>query len=113
MGMDFIRKAAKSFHKGLDAGRVRLGTRCLFTQEPASSPRAYAADLRTGQRAEEGEKLSVRVERHNVIALRGLDPIATFKTPGGLQEALTQSHGEACGTVKAVHQLAGVVEISL
>ncbi len=46
MGIDFIRKAAPSFRKGLDRRRIELATPTLFTQEPASVPRAYAARLR-------------------------------------------------------------------
>src|SRR5687768_6911051 len=113
MGMEFVRKAAKSFHKGLDKSRARLGAPGLFTQEPTSSPRAYAADLRSGQSVQAGEKVGVRMDGPNVVALRGLDRVATFKNPAGLKEALAQSHGEACGTVRAVHGMAGVVEITI
>ena len=34
MGIDFIRKAAKSFRKGLDRRRIELATPNLFTQKP-------------------------------------------------------------------------------
>jgi hypothetical protein len=34
MGLDFARRAARSFYKGLDRRRIELGTPTLFTQEP-------------------------------------------------------------------------------
>ena len=46
MGLDFIRKAAKSFHKRLDQSRIDLLTPHLFTQQPSCEPRAYAATIK-------------------------------------------------------------------
>lgn len=114
MGIDFIRRAAPSFHKGLDRRRVELATPTLFMQEPASAPRAYAANLRSGQTLTAGEKLGVRLDGKQVVALRGLDPVATFNSPPAeLMVALQASHGEACGFVQEVHAIAQVAEITV
>lgn len=112
MGLDFIRKAAKSFHKGLDRHRILLGTPHLFTQHPYSAPRAYAATILNGKRIRTGDQLSVRLDGEQVLALRGLDHVATFDTPPAeLKNALTSSFGEAFGTVQQVHSMAGMAEI--
>jgi hypothetical protein len=114
VGLDFIRTAARSFHKGLDRRRIELGTPSLFTQEPASAPRAYAATLRSGQTLTAGEKLGVRLDGESVVAMRGLDPVATFEKPSAeLVKALSDSHGEACGVVQQVHDMACMAEINV
>ena len=112
MGIDFIRKAAPSFRKGLDRRRIELATPTLFTHEPASVPRAYAAQLRGDKSLAIGEKLGVRLDGQNVLG--GLDLVAVFKSPTAeLKRALSASFGEACGTVQAVHSAARIAEITV
>jgi len=112
MGIDFIRKAAPSFHKGLDRRRIELATPTLFRQEPTHAPRAYAANLRRGQKVEAGEKLGVRLDGEQVVALRGLEPVATFNNPPAeLKDALQACHGEAYGFVKEIHHIAQTAEV--
>jgi hypothetical protein len=114
MGIEFIRKAAPSFHKGLDRRRIELATPTLFRQEPACAPRAYAANLGSGQTLTAGEKLGVRLDGQQVVALRGLDQVATFKNPPAeLMAALQASHGEACGFVQEVYDIAQMAEITV
>jgi len=114
MGLDFIRRAAPGFHKGLDRMRIKLATPTLFTQQPELRPRVYAAQLRDDKTTACGEKLGIRLDGQQVHALRGLDLIATFNNPTSeLKVALQASHGEACGEVQTIHIVAGVVEITL
>ena len=114
MGLDFVRKAARSFHKGLDRNRIELGTPDLFTQEPTAAPRTYAAVFRTGQTLTPGEKLGVHLEGEAVVLMRGLNPVATFDRPSTeLIKALSDSHGEACGVVQQVHDMAQMAEVNV
>lgn len=114
MGLDFIRKAAPGFRKGLDRMRILLATPTLFTERPKSRPRSYAAQLCGQETAACGEKLGIRLEGQQVLALRGLDLVATFDCPTSeLKEALRASHGEACGEVQTIHDVARVLEITL
>jgi len=112
MGIEFIRKAAKSFNKGTDRDRRDLARPDLFTQLPTIAPRSYAATLQNGCTVTPGEKLGVHLDGQNVVALRGLDPIATFNSPSvDLKNALHACHGERSGSVLHVHPIAGIVEI--
>ena len=114
MGIDFISKAAKSFHKGLDQSRIELGTPDLFTQRPDCEPRAYAAKIRANTKLSPGEDLCVRLQDGNVVAQRGMDVVAEFDAPPSeLIEALKESYGEACGTVQEVYEIADTAEISV
>ena len=114
MGVDFIRRAAKSFHKGLDQSRIDLGTPDLFTRQPNCEPRAYAAAIRTNRHLSPGEDLSVRFHNGKIVAQRGMDIVAEFDAPPAeLVEALKESYGEACGTVQEVYEIADTAEITV
>ena len=114
MGIEWIRKIAPRYRKGLDRRRVELGTPGLFTQNPASTPRAYAASLCEGHTLRPGETVGIHLDGENVLALRGLTHVATFRNPNlSLKNALAKSHGEASGTVERSYELARVVEIAV
>jgi hypothetical protein len=114
MGLEFVRKAAPSYRKGLDRKRIELATPNLFTQNPICAPRAYAASLRTGVMLTAGEKLGIRLDDRQVVALRGLSPVAIFSAPSAeLMEALKASYGEAYGVVQVVHDIAHMAEITV
>ena len=114
MGIDFISKTAKSFHKGLDQSRIDLGTPDLFTRHPDREPRAYAARIRANTKLSPGEDLCVRLQDGSVIAQRGMDVVAEFDAPPSeLVDALNESYGEACGTVQVVYKIADTAEITV
>ena len=114
MGLDFIRKAAASYRKGLDRRRIELATPSLFTHEPGCVPRAYAAILRGGRRLVVGEKVGVRLIEHEVTACRGFDTVASFTSPPTeLIETIAASGGEAWGVVQQVHDAAEIAEITV
>jgi hypothetical protein len=113
MGLDFIRKAAPSFHKGLDRRRIELATPTLFTQEPGRAPRAYAARVVSGKRLEPGDKVGVRLVERQVTACRGLDPIANFTSPSAELIDTLAAGGEAWGVVQQVHDAAQIAEITV
>lgn len=114
MGVDFIRKAAKTFHKGLDQSRIDLCTPGLFTQRPDCEPRSYAASIRANRKVVPGEDLCVRFHDGKVVAQRGMDIVAVFDAPPAeLVEAVKDSWGEACGTVREVYEIADTAEITV
>jgi hypothetical protein len=114
MGIDFIRRSAPSFRKGLDRRRVELGTPDLFSRKLEGRPRAYAASMQNGERLAEGDKLCVCLKDNQVVALRGLCPVAQIRNPPAeLVTGLKASFGEACGVVQVVHVKACIAEITV
>lgn len=114
MGIDFIRKRARWFRKGLDKRRVELGTPGLFSRALESVPRSYVASVGTGESITLGEELCVCLKGDQLVALRGIRQVACFSAPPPeLLNGLTASFGEACGKVEVVHEIASVVEISI
>jgi hypothetical protein len=114
MGVDFVRKAARAFHKGLDKSRVELATPDLFAKQTVEAPRTYAAAIHDGVAIAAGEKLGVRLDGKRVVAYRGLSPVATFTNPpADLMSALTSAHGEAYGCIQNYHSLARTAEMTV
>ena len=114
MGLDFIRKAAKPFRKGLDKSRIDLGTPDLFTRKPDCEPRAYAVTILENRHLSPGDELAVRFEGGKIVAQRGTDIVAAFDSPPEeLVEALNESYGEACGTVIEVYEIADAAEVTV
>ena len=114
MGLDFIRKAAKPFHKGLDQSRIDLGTPDLFTRKPDCEPRAYAVTIQENKQLSPGEEFGVRFQGGKIVAQRGTDIVAEFDSPPAeLVEALKESYGEACGTVTEVYEIADTAEVTV
>ncbi len=112
MGGDLVKKAAPSFRKALDRGRIELGTPGLFTQEPAAQARSYAAHLADGKTTTKGEELGVHLHEEHVLVLRGLEAIGEIEAPpADLLTALQISFGDACARVVEVHDLAHVAEV--
>ena len=114
MGIDFIRKAAKTFQKSWDQERVNLATPTLFTQQPTCAARTAAADLVHYTALHEGDTLTVQLNDTGLVAMRGLSEVAHFIDPSPeLVAAVRQSCGVARGTVEQINNIAGVVEISV
>jgi hypothetical protein len=114
MGVEFIRKAAKTFKKSWDWQRVRLATPTLFTQQPTSTPRTIAADMASGASLQKGEAVTVQLRGTNLVAMHGLSEVAYFvDPPPDVVSAVQESYGIASGTVEQINNIAGIVEISL
>ena len=114
MGIDFIRKAAPRFRRGLDQRRIELGTPDLFSRNLEGKPRAYAASVHDGEVLAEGDRLCVCLRDNQVLAMRGLSPVAQIRNPPAeLVAGLESSFGEALGVVQMVHKIACIAEISI
>jgi hypothetical protein len=114
MGIDFIRKAAPAFNKGIDRSRIRLATPGLFTQQPGSTPRAYAARLKDGEAVSVGDEVGVRLIGSEVLLFRNLTIIGTIQSPPAeLLHGLSGSFGEACAVVHDCIEFAGVAEVTI
>ena len=114
MGLDFVRKAAKPFNKGLDHSLVELATPGLFTVQPDCQPRSYAATIRSGKGLSCGEELNIRLSDGKVIAQKGIDTVAEIDSPPrDLMEALVKSYGVAQGKVQEVYETAETAEIAV
>lgn len=114
MGVEFIQKASASLKKSWDRHRVELATPDFFTQQPEVAVRTFAADIVNNATVQEGDHVIVAVNGVELVAMDGLIEVARFtNSPIELVEAVRKAYGMAHGTVRKVHELSRVVEISI
>jgi len=114
MGVDFLRRSAPSFRKGIDRHRILLATPTLFSRQPVACARRYAALCADGENLTVGEELCLHHECGMVQALRGLTHVATlYDPPSELLDQLVNCGGEAAGMVEVVHEISGYAELTV
>ena len=114
MGLDFIKKAAPSFSKGMDRNRVELATPKVFTQQPACAPRAYSVRLLGDDDLSVGEAVGVTLRDDKVLMLRGLSVVGVFRDPPeSVLHALRESFCEACGRIQELQSLSRTAEVTI
>ena len=114
MGIEFIRKRAKSYTRRWDLGRLDLGTCDLFTQEPTAVPRVFPFDLAPAADVHVGDTVVVESDGNVLIARNRLSEVARSENPPNeILTAVRDSCGVAKGFVHHVHCRARVAEISL
>jgi hypothetical protein len=114
MGADFLEKAAPHFEKCWDKGRLDLVTQDLFTRLPTTRSRAFAAELQGSASLTKGEKITIDKVGTTLVVSRGHTELARCEDAAAeLIEAIEANCGIAQGSVDEVHEMAGVVEISV
>jgi hypothetical protein len=114
MGSDFLERIQHSFTKSLDRARVDLATATLLAKTTSCAARTAVAEIADGEYLRVGEQVTVEIDKQELVARRGATEVARFKTPPpDLVDAVEKSSGIALGNVEAVHEIAGVAEISL
>ena len=112
MGLDFIRKAAPTFHKALDRRAIELRTPTLFNRDTPSVARSASAEVCRGTRFTPGDKVHLRILGEKLIAQRDNVVVAEFAAPPAeFLNRVQAGAGIEKGVVKAVHDLSETVEI--
>lgn len=114
MGAEFIRRAAKSFRKSWDRGRISLGTSVFFTMQPTHVAMSAPFDLCPGAILHPGDRVTVETVGNSLVARSGLSEVArSDHAPTELLRAVQESCGIAMGTIDAVLDAASVAEVSI
>jgi len=114
MGADFLERAAPTFQKCWDEGRLELVNKDLLTRLPASSSRSFAANLSARGVLKKGDKTTVEKVGNALVASLGHRELARCESaPAELVESINANCGMVQGEVDEVHELAGIVEISI
>ena len=112
MGLDFIKKAAPTFHKALDRRAVELRTPTLFNRDIPAVARSASAEISRGCKFTSGEKVLLRILKGKLIAQRDNTVVAEFPAPPAeFIKQVQAGAGIEKGVVKAVHELSQTVEI--
>lgn len=115
MGVDFIKRCAKSFQKSWDRGKMDLAAPDLFKHDPTLAARTYCANLTPGTNVEPGRHLLLRAVNSDLRLYDGCSDVGSVKgSPPSLVAAVT---GAGCGVALAkvvcVHEFSGAVDVSV
>jgi hypothetical protein len=114
MGADFSEKTTPTFKKCWDTGRLDLVTEDLFRRLPTVKTRSFAAEICGSAVLQKGDKITVDKIGNALVATRGHAELARSEnSPAELLEAIEAHCGVAQGVIDEVHELAGIVEISI
>lgn len=114
MGVDFLQRIGRTLKRSWDEGRVRMATPDLMTRELVGGSRGMAADLVNGAKLSTGDAVTLELDGASIVARRGMNVVARNPSPSpGAVEAITRHHNILPGTVNTVHDVAGMVEITL
>jgi hypothetical protein len=114
MGTDFLQRVGKTLKRSWDEGRAAIGTPDLTTREPVCGGRAVAANIVPGARISAGDSVNAELEGDTLVFRRGLSVVARkMNPPAQIAEAVRQHCNIRPGTVDQVHDMAGMVEITV
>ncbi|MEQ8694885.1 MAG: hypothetical protein RIC85_06215 [Gammaproteobacteria bacterium] len=113
MGIDFLRRAAPSFHRALDRQAIALRTPTLFTSDIPMVARTASADLCVGSQVYIGERVVLRLLDKKLVAQRDNHVIAEFANPPAEYVARVEAGGSfEVGEVKSIRSLSEEVEVA-
>jgi hypothetical protein len=114
MGLDFIRRAAKTFTKSWNRGVSQLAQPTLFTRYPQSRARTVVACLNDGVTIPEGEQLLVCVRESKLALIRGTAQIGVIDAPpNDLFREIQDAGGSAVGSIAGLHALSGTADVEI
>lgn len=114
MGTDFLQRVGKTLRRSWDEGRAAIGAPNLTTGNPVCVGRAVAANIERGARVSAGDSVNAELEGGTLVFRRGLSVIARKENaPAEVVESVRQHCNIRPGTVDQVHDMAGLVEITV
>ncbi len=114
MGIDFIKKAAKSFKRSWDRGRIELAEPNLFQNNPKLEPRAIAAHPAPGHEFKPTDEYVARPSGDKLYLYRGEKCVGEApQAPKDTLKAIRQAGSVALAKVVNTHPISGTADITL
>jgi hypothetical protein len=114
MGLDFLRRTAKSSSKAWDRGKVDLSIPSLFGQQPERQTRTVLADCDDGVQVSSGEALTLHWQDQNMLVVRENTRIGEVKNPPpDIVAKIRDAGGCALGQVQTFNQLSRTVDVEI
>ncbi len=114
MGLDFIRRAARTFKKSWSKGAASLAQPTLFTKYPECRSRSVVAAIHSGAQLEPNASYAVHVDGEALRIVKEVTPIATGVTPPpDLFAAVKGAGGCALGRITKINPLSGTANVEI
>jgi len=114
MGLDFIRRAAKTFTKTWNRGASELASTTLFTRFPERRTRSVIASIHEGANISNGAPLIVYAEATRLVLVREIYRVGFVDAPpADLFKAIQESGGCANAQIARIHPLSGTADVEI
>jgi hypothetical protein len=114
MGLDFIRRAARSFTKGWDRSQKDLAQPTLFTRYPECRTRTINADISDLVRVTEGEQVMICVSGGALALVRETTFVGVVQSPPpDLFRAIRDAGDYALGHIVQINPLSGTADVEV
>lgn len=114
MGVDFLEKTDPNYRRGLRTEAAKLGEANLFSKKIGSIKEVSRLSAEPNISLKEGEQVCVKLDRGDLVAIRGNQIVARNKTPPTtIVNDLAQTGGLTFGTVKKFLPLSRSVDLSI
>ena len=114
MGLDFLRRTAKSSTKAWNRGREDLSEPTLFTQQPDCYVRTVLADDDGCGKPLRGETVTLHMQGGDILVVRENMRIGKVGSPSPeISQRIRNSGGCALGRVSDVHSLSGTFDVEV
>jgi hypothetical protein len=115
MGLDFIRRAARTFTKSWSRGARDLAQPTLFTRYPECRTRTIIAQLDEGGVAlSSGTQLAICSEGQQLLLVLGTARVGVVESPpADLFRAIQSAGGCALGSLASINPLSGTADVEI
>jgi len=114
MGLDFIRRRAKTFTKTWSRGRTDLAQPTLFTRYPECRSRSVLVDLAPNAGVSAGTRLLLCARGADLLLVRGTTQIGSASSPPpDLMAAICKAGGNALGQVARINPISGTADVEV
>jgi hypothetical protein len=114
MGLDFLRRTAKSSSKAWDRGKADLSIPSLFAQQPESQARTVLADYDDDVQLSSGEALTLHWQDQSMLVVRENTRVGRVQNPPpDIVAKVRDSGGCALGHVQTVNQLSRTADVAI
>lgn len=114
MGLDFLRRTAKSSKKAWNHGKADLSNPTLFSGQPECQTRTVLADADDGAKPCAGEPVTLHLEEQGILLVRERTRIGKVgNPPPDVLNAIRNAGGCALGHISQVNQLSGTVDVEI
>lgn len=114
MGLDFIRRATKTFIKTWNRGASQLARPTLFTRYPECRTRSVIATLNEQVNIPNGVQLTVHAEAKRLVLVREIHRVGLVEIPpADLFKAIQESGGCANARITRVNPLSGTADVEI
>lgn len=114
MGLDFIRRHAKTFTKTWCRNRADLARPTLFTRYPECKSRSVIADLAADAALSQGSRILVCARGAELLLVSGTSQIgAATHPPADLLSAIQKAGGNALGHVTRINPISGTADVEI